>query len=140
MALEILVHTSVPTMIYSLLLVGLLSKDTVREVEPLAVILDIWPSPAPFVMITYPLELDQRLVSHAFVLSLITAVEPGVPEEQMPRSPLIRMRFSPSSARLSTAYSAPSISKKCHLRGMRLPLSRKKKLIVDADQALDHVP
>src|SRR3990167_10922508 len=124
-ALDILVHSFVPTITYSLKDVGATAQVVLRKVEPLPVILATWPAPVPRIMIAYALELGHMPDDQAFVLSFRTAVEPGAPDEQIPRSPLIyKLGFVPS-ALSSTAYIARSNSKKCHLRVIFAGLNRK---------------
>src|SRR3990167_8409578 len=99
------------------MLVGAIAKDTVSEVVPLAVISAFCPAPTPRMIVT--LAPCHILVAQFLLLSLIAAVEPGVPDEHIPRSPLIHNLVPvDASAFSSTAYTARSIVNKRSLRSV----------------------
>src|SRR3990167_6493794 len=95
-------------MTYSLKLVGATDSETVRDVVALAVISAFCPAPGPRIMAT--LAPCHILVAQFLLLSLMTAVVPGTPDEQIQRSPLIHSLVPVVAAALSsTAYKARSI-------------------------------
>ena len=110
-----------------------MAQVDVIEVVPFAVMVPNCPAPSPRVIII--VAPTHWLAVHALVLSFSTEVDPGVTDEAMPRSPLIK-HLGPvlPAAVSSTAYSACPNRKKCQLRMVLAGAARKKKLYVLAVQ------